>query len=169
MKISWLTYLDPFIFSGGGGAAQQAPHPGRPAPRARDRRLALATAPSTAPAQKRTAQPAGAGGLGGRPVRACEHQKSRPTRRSLSASDRRTRPCDRPRRDPGRCLGRLCALDLPWRRGSQQVSRRLLASWADKLYGAALAAVFVSPLQRRLIESVIDVPLPGAVIYSRPR
>jgi glycosyltransferase involved in cell wall biosynthesis len=63
----------------------------------------------------------------------------------------------------------VCALDLPCEGNRDKCPVTCSRAFANKLYGAARAAVFVSPMQRRLIESVIDVPLPDAVIYSRPQ
>jgi glycosyltransferase involved in cell wall biosynthesis len=63
----------------------------------------------------------------------------------------------------------VCALHLPCDGQRVRCPATCSRAFANKLYGAAMGAVFVSPMQRRLIESVIDVPLPSAVIYSRPQ
>jgi len=63
----------------------------------------------------------------------------------------------------------VCAFDLPCEGDRERCLAACSRAWPNKLYGAAKAAVFVSPMQRRLIESVIDVPLPSVVIYSRPQ
>lgn len=63
----------------------------------------------------------------------------------------------------------VCELDLPCEGNRDRCPVTCSRAFANKLYGAARVAVFVSPMQRRLIESVIDVPLPNAVIYSRPQ
>jgi glycosyltransferase involved in cell wall biosynthesis len=92
-----------------------------------------------------------------------------------------------PRRDrfPGRIVDRalatgravvlgdawvdVCALDLPCEGKRESCPVTCSRAFANKLYAAACAAVFVSPMQRSLIESVIEVPLPDTVIYSRPQ
>jgi glycosyltransferase involved in cell wall biosynthesis len=63
----------------------------------------------------------------------------------------------------------VCTLDLPCGGDRATCPAACSKSWANKLYGGAAAAVFVSPMQRRLIEAVIDVPLPEVVVYSRPQ
>jgi glycosyltransferase involved in cell wall biosynthesis len=63
----------------------------------------------------------------------------------------------------------VCALDLPCEGNRDRCPVTCSRAFANKLYGAAWAAVFVSPMQCRLIESVIDVPLPDTVIFSRPQ
>ncbi len=63
----------------------------------------------------------------------------------------------------------VCALDLPCEGNRDRCPVTCSRAYANKLYGAARAAVFVSPMQGRLIESVIDVPLPDTVILSRPQ
>jgi hypothetical protein len=63
----------------------------------------------------------------------------------------------------------VCVLDMPCHGERASCPATCSRAWANRLYGAARAAVFVSPMQRRQIESVIDVPLPGVVIYSRPQ
>jgi glycosyltransferase involved in cell wall biosynthesis len=63
----------------------------------------------------------------------------------------------------------VCALQLPCDGDPARCPATCSRSFANKLYAAAVAAVFVSPMQRRLIEAVIDVPLPNTVIYSRPQ
>jgi glycosyltransferase involved in cell wall biosynthesis len=63
----------------------------------------------------------------------------------------------------------VCTLDLPCKGNRDSCPVTCSRAFANKLYGTARVAVFVSPMQRRLIESVIDVPLPNAVIYSRPQ
>jgi glycosyltransferase involved in cell wall biosynthesis len=62
----------------------------------------------------------------------------------------------------------VCPFDLPCDGDQSRCLANCSREWANKLYGAATASVFVSPMQRRLVQSVVDVPLPN-VIYSRPQ
>jgi glycosyltransferase involved in cell wall biosynthesis len=63
----------------------------------------------------------------------------------------------------------VCALDLPCDGDPVLCPASCSRAFANKLYAAARVAVFVSPMQHRLIESVIGVPLPRQLIYSRPQ
>ena len=169
MRISWLTYLDPFVLSGGGELHN---------------RLLIETG------RRRGHQITVSPWLRGRAQRMM--RRARLTRRVpidwdadlfVLANIRNHGP----RRDrfPETAVDRalstgravvladawvdVCALDLPCDGDRSRCPATCSRAFADKLYGAARAAVFVSPMQRRLIESIIDVPLPGAVIYSRPQ
>jgi glycosyltransferase involved in cell wall biosynthesis len=169
MRIGWLTYLDPFVFSGGGELHN---------------RLLIEVG------RGRGHQILVSSWLRGRPQRMM--RRVRLTRRVpvdwsadvfVLANIRNHGPrSDRfPEAIVDRALatGRAvvladawvdaCALDLPCDGDRERCPVTCSRAFANKLYGAARVAVFVSPMQRRLIESVIDVPLPDAVIYSRPQ
>jgi glycosyltransferase involved in cell wall biosynthesis len=62
----------------------------------------------------------------------------------------------------------VCPFALPCDGVRERCLRTCSRAFADELYGAARAAVFVSPMQHQRIQQVIDVPLPEVVIYSRP-
>lgn len=61
-----------------------------------------------------------------------------------------------------------CPLDLPCDGDVGHCPSSCSRAWANWLFGSAAAVAFVSPMQHRLIERVLDVPLPATVIYSRP-
>jgi glycosyltransferase involved in cell wall biosynthesis len=63
----------------------------------------------------------------------------------------------------------VCAFDMPCHGDRSLCPANCSRAWANKLYRGAWAAAFVSPMQRRMIEAVIDVPLPAVVLYSRPQ
>ena len=63
----------------------------------------------------------------------------------------------------------VCPLDMPCHGDRSLCPAGCSRDWANRLYQGAWAAVFVSPMQRQMIEAVIDVQLPGVVIYSRPQ
>jgi glycosyltransferase involved in cell wall biosynthesis len=169
MRISWLSYLDPFLFSGGGELS--------------NRRLIEV-------GRRRGHQITVSPWLRRRPQRLA--RRLRLSRRVpvdwdadlfVLANIRN----EGPRSDPfpeqivhrALATGRsvvmanawvdVCTLDLPCAGNRSECPSTCSRSWANTLYGAARAAVFVSPMQRRLIESVIDVKLPDTVIFSRPQ
>jgi glycosyltransferase involved in cell wall biosynthesis len=61
-----------------------------------------------------------------------------------------------------------CPFDMPCDGDRSRCRVDCRREWTNRAYAAAMAAVFVSPMQRRMIEAVLDVPLPP-VIYSRPQ
>ncbi len=63
----------------------------------------------------------------------------------------------------------VCSLDLPCHGDRSLCPTGCSRDWANRLYGGAWGAAFVSPMQRRMIETVIDTPLPAVVLYSRPQ
>jgi glycosyltransferase involved in cell wall biosynthesis len=63
----------------------------------------------------------------------------------------------------------VCVFDLPCDGKRENCPATCSRAFANDLYTAARAAVFVSPMQRSAIESVIDVQLPKSVVYSRPQ
>ncbi len=168
MKISWLSYLDPFVFSGGGELSDRLLIE---VGRARGHEISVSA------------------WLGHRAQRML--RRSRLSRRVsvdwdadffvLANIRNEGARSDRfPERVVERALstGRaivvadawvdVCSFSLPCAGDSSRCPSACSRAWANRLYGAARAAVFVSPMQKRLIESVIDVPLP-AVVYSRPQ
>jgi glycosyltransferase involved in cell wall biosynthesis len=62
----------------------------------------------------------------------------------------------------------VCPLDLPCDGQTSRCPRGCSRAWGDRLFGGASAVSFVSPMQHRLTEQVLDVALPDRVIYSRP-
>lgn len=169
MRISWLTYLDPFVFSGGGELHNR-----------------LVIEVGRRRGHQITVSPWLRGGVQ-RVMR-----RARLTRRvpidwhadlfvlaNIRNHGRRRDHFPGTLVDRALSTGRavvladawvdVCSLDLPCDGNRDRCPATCSRAFANKLYGAARAAVFVSPMQRRLIESVIDVSLPNAVIYSRPQ
>jgi glycosyltransferase involved in cell wall biosynthesis len=169
VKISWLTYLDPFVFSGGGElhdrllieVGRRRGHEIVVSPWLRNRPQRLrrrARLSRRVPVDWEAdlfvlANIRNHGPRGDRFPQATVEQALQSGRAVILAD----------------AWVDVCALDLPCDGDPSRCPLSCSRAWANKLYGAALVAVFVSPMQRRLIESVIDVPLPGAVIYSRPQ
>jgi len=169
MKISWLSYLDPFVFSGGGELSnRKLIQVGRrrghqitvsPWLRHRPQRLARRLGLSRRVPVNWDADLfvlANIRNQGPRSDRFPEHVVDRAlaTGRSVVMAN---------------AWVDVCALDLPCAGNRAHCPKTCSRAWANRLYGAARAAVFVSPMQGRLIESVIDVPLPDTVIFSRPQ
>jgi glycosyltransferase involved in cell wall biosynthesis len=61
-----------------------------------------------------------------------------------------------------------CPHDLPCDGDSARCPATCSRQWSNQFYGSAIGSVFVSPLQHRLIQVVLDVPLPDRVIHCRP-
>jgi glycosyltransferase involved in cell wall biosynthesis len=62
----------------------------------------------------------------------------------------------------------VCPFDVPCDGDVSRCRSGCDRAWADELYGAAHAACFNSPMQRDVTASVIGVPLPERQILSRP-
>lgn len=62
----------------------------------------------------------------------------------------------------------ICPLDLPCDGDVSRCPPACSKRWGNLLYGSARAAVFVSPMQRRLAEQVLDAELPRCVLYAPP-
>jgi glycosyltransferase involved in cell wall biosynthesis len=169
LRISWLTYLDPFVFSGGGEMHDRLLIE---VGRRRGHRITIS------PWLRRRAQ---------RLLRRAHVLPHVPVDWDADLFVLANIRNHGPRRDrfpqgtvdhalsTGRAViladawVDVCALDLPCQGKRESCPATCSRAFANKLYAAARAAVFVSPMQRTLIESVIDVPLPNTVIYSRPQ
>lgn len=169
MRISWLSYLDPFVFSGGGELSNRGlievgrrrGHQITVAPwlRRRPQRLARRLGLSRRISVDWDADLfvlANIRNEGPRSDRFPEHivHRALATGRSVVMAN---------------AWVDVCTLDLPCAGNRSDCPNTCSRAWANTLYGAAWGAVFVSPMQRRLIESVIDVKLPDTVILSRPQ
>jgi glycosyltransferase involved in cell wall biosynthesis len=62
----------------------------------------------------------------------------------------------------------VCPFDLPCDGDVTRCRADCSRAFADRLYGEAKAATFVSPRQRELIAGVLGVELPPEVLYARP-
>jgi glycosyltransferase involved in cell wall biosynthesis len=169
MKISWLSYLDPFVFSGGGELSNRTlieigrrrGHQITVSPwlRHRPQRLARRLGLSRHVQVDWDADLfvlADIRNQGPRSDRFPEHivDRALATGRSVVIAN---------------AWVDVCALDMPCAGNRADCPKSCSRAWANRLYGAARAAVFVSPMQGKLIESVIDVPLPDTVVLSRPQ
>lgn len=168
MRIAWLTYLDPFVFSGGGELHQ---------------RTLIEVARSRGHTVNVSAW------LRQRPQRAARRLR---VHRGLSVDwdadlfvlaniNNCPQRSDRiPPHVVERALstGRaalladawvdVCALDMPCGGDPAQCPPQCDRRWANAAFATARHAIFVSPMQRRMIENVLDVDLP-AVVLSRPQ
>jgi glycosyltransferase involved in cell wall biosynthesis len=169
VRISWLTYLDPFVFSGGGEM-----HNRLVIQVGRGRGHRIAVSPWLRGRAQRLMR---RGGLAGRmPV---DWDADLFVLANIRNHGPRRDRFPEAIVDRALATGRavvladawvdVCALDLGCEGNRDRCPTTCSRAFANRLYGAARAAVFVSPMQRKLIESVIDVPLPNAVIYSRPQ
>ena len=61
-----------------------------------------------------------------------------------------------------------CELDMPCGGNPVSCPATCDRAWANWLWGNAAIAVFLSPMQERMVESVLDVPLPRLRIVRRP-
>jgi glycosyltransferase involved in cell wall biosynthesis len=169
MRISWLSYLDPFTFSGGGELSnRQLIQVGR----RRGHRITVS--PWLRRRPQRVARRLGLHrrvpvdwdadlfvlanirNQGPRSDRFPEHvvERALATGRALVMAN---------------AWVDVCPLDLPCDGHRADCPATCSRTWANKLYGAARGAAFVSPMQAGLIESVIDVPLPAKVIFNHPQ
>jgi glycosyltransferase involved in cell wall biosynthesis len=62
----------------------------------------------------------------------------------------------------------VCPFDMPCGGNPACCRPGCDRTWANRAYAAARVAVFISPMQHRMIEAVLDHALPS-VIYSRPQ
>jgi glycosyltransferase involved in cell wall biosynthesis len=62
----------------------------------------------------------------------------------------------------------VCPFDVPCEGDPTRCVAGCDRAWARELYAQARGAIFVSPLHRRTIAGVLDVPLPDAQILMRP-
>jgi glycosyltransferase involved in cell wall biosynthesis len=62
-----------------------------------------------------------------------------------------------------------CELDMPCGGDTSACPPTCSRVWGNRLYGGAAGAVFVSPMQRDMTAAVLDVDLPEHVILSRPQ
>jgi glycosyltransferase involved in cell wall biosynthesis len=168
VRISWLTYLDPFVFSGGGELSNRSLIE---AGRRRGHQITIS--PWLRHRPQRLMRRAGLA----RQV-PVDWEADLFVLANIRNHGRADTPFPEAIVDRALATGRTaimanawvdtCPLDLPCDGDRNKCPSACSRAWANKLYGAARAAIFVSPLQRRLIESVIDVPLPRAVVYVRP-
>lgn len=63
----------------------------------------------------------------------------------------------------------VCPFDVPCDGHTDRCHPACSREFANRLYSQARAAIFNSPLQREVIGSVLDVPLPSRQIFSRPQ
>jgi glycosyltransferase involved in cell wall biosynthesis len=169
VRISWLTYLDPFVFSGGGElhnrllieVGRRRGHQITVSPwlRGRAQRLMRRVGLSRRLTVDWKADVFMLANLRNHGPRR-DRFPSEAVDRAL-ATDRAVILAD--------AWVDVCTLDLPCDGDRDRCPAMCSRAFANELYGAATAAVFVSPMQRTLIESVIDVPLPSKVVYSRPQ
>jgi glycosyltransferase involved in cell wall biosynthesis len=61
-----------------------------------------------------------------------------------------------------------CELDMPCGGDRSACPASCDRTWSNQLYARVQVAVFVSPMQRRMIRSVLDAPLPPFQIVRRP-
>lgn len=168
MKIAWLSYLDPFVFSGGGELNNRAYiETGRK--RGHDIRVSA--------------------WLRHRPQRLARrlgvHQRLGVAWDAdlFVVADIRNHGARRDR-FPERVLQRalnsgravtvsqawidVCSHDLPCDGDTRRCVAGCSRNWSNRFYGAAIGSVFLSPLHFRLAEAVLDVPLAQRVILARP-
>jgi glycosyltransferase involved in cell wall biosynthesis len=168
MRVTWITFLDPFVLNGGGELSQRA---AILEGRARGHKINLTAF------------------LGARPQRALRRLG---ILRSVDVdwnadlfvlADLRNYP-EFPRRLPNELIDRVlatgraaisqqawvdvCPLDMPCGGNREACCSSCHRAWGNYLYSRAGIAIFVSPMQQRMIESVLDVPLPEAQIVLRP-
>ena len=168
MKVAWLAYFDPFALSGGGELCQ--------------RELILA-------GRERGHEVKVSAFMSRRLQRAL--RRSRLHRRfsvdwdsdAFVLADIRNAPHYRVRPKPvlidrvlatGRAIVSqqawvdVCPFDMPCGGDVGRCDHRCRRDWANHLYGNARGASFLSPMQERMIASVIDVPLPSLRLLARP-
>lgn len=168
MRIAWISYLDPFVFSGGGELSNRA---FIEAGRRRGHQIS---------------------------VSAWLHRRPQRLARRLGLLRHVTVDWDAdlfvladirnhgPRRDrfPDAVIQRalatgravtlsnawvdVCPHDLPCDGDTVRCPATCSRQWSNHFFGSAIGSVFVSPLHHRLTEAVLDVPLPDRVIHARP-
>lgn len=168
VRIAWLSYLDPYVFGGGGELNQRAViDQGR----ARDHQI------SVSPFLRRRPQRiARRIGLSRRvdvdwdaDLFVLANIRNAPQIRARFPEDVVMRALD-----TGRAAifqeawVDVCPLDVPCRGDRDRCPRECTRSWGNALYSRARVAIFNSPLQEQVIGSVLDVPLPRARVLSRP-
>ena len=169
MRVAWLSFLDPLVLSGGGELSQRAAI-------LEGRRLGHTITVT--------------GFLGSRHQRAL--RRARLLRRvdvdwdadlfvMTDISNYPDFPVRLPRAIIERVLatGRaaigqqawvdICPFDLPCGGDRSQCNPGCDRAWANYLYERARIAIFNSPMQQRMIESVVDVSLPPAQAFVRPQ
>jgi glycosyltransferase involved in cell wall biosynthesis len=63
----------------------------------------------------------------------------------------------------------VCAYDMPCGGDRAACPSSCDRAWANFLYRRARIAIFNSPMQRRMVEAILDVPLPSEQILCRPQ
>jgi glycosyltransferase involved in cell wall biosynthesis len=168
VRIAWLSYLDPYVFRGGGELSQRALID---CGRARGHQISVSPFLRRRPQRivRRIGLSRGVEVDWNADLFVLANIRNAPQIRARFPEDVVMRALD-----TGRAAifqnawVDVCTLDVPCRGDRDRCPPECSRSWGNALYSRALVAIFNSPLQERVIGGVLDVPLPRARVLSRP-
>lgn len=168
MRIAWLSYLDPFVFTGGGELNQRAL-----IERGRERGHHISVAPFLRHRAQRAVRRSGLW----KTVRVdwdadlfvLANIRNAPQLRARFPEDVVYRALATGRAAVSQeAWVDVCPLDVPCGGDRSRCPSTCSRSWGNCLYSRARVAIFNSPFQERIISNALDVPLPDIRILARP-